>query len=58
MDFIKGRLKELSTLDGAVIVGISLGVLLLGPMVKLMAWAGLVYGTYRVLKSESLYRTD
>ena len=53
MDFIKGRLKELSTLDGAVIVGISLGVLLLGPMVKWMAWAGLVYGAYRVLKSES-----
>ena len=38
MDFIKGRLKELSTLDDAVVVGISLGVLLLGPMVKWMAW--------------------
>ena len=53
MDFIKGRLKELSTLDGAVIVGISLGVLILGPVVKWLAWAGLVYGAYRILKSDS-----
>ena len=52
-EYLKGRLGELSSLDGAVIVGISLGVLLLGPMVKWMAWAGLAYGAYRILKSDS-----
>ena len=52
-EYIKGRLHELSSLDGAVIVGISLGVLLLGPVVKCLAWAGLVYGAYRILKSDS-----
>ena len=53
MDFIKGRLKELSTLDGAVIVGISLGAILLAPIVKYLAWAGLVYGAYRIFKADS-----
>ena len=52
-EYIKGRLHELSSLDGAVIVGISLGVLILGPVVKWLAWAGLVYGAYRILKSDS-----
>ena len=50
---MKGRLGELSSLDGTVIVGISLGVLLLGPVVKWLAWAGLVYGAYRILKADS-----
>ena len=53
MDFIKERLKELSTLDGAVIVGISLGVLVLSPIVHWIAWAGLVYGAYRIFKADS-----
>ena len=43
-EYIKGRLGELSSLDGAVIVGISLGAILLAPIVKYLAWAGLVYG--------------
>ena len=52
-EYMKGRLGELSSLDGTVIVGISLAVLLLGPVVKWLAWAGLVYGAYRILKADS-----
>ena len=33
-EYMKGRLGELSSLDGAVIVGISLGAILLAPIVK------------------------
>ena len=53
VNYCKDRLKELSSLDGAVIVGISLGVLVLSPIVHWLAWAGLVYGAYRILKADS-----
>jgi len=53
VDYCRDRLKELSTLDGAIIVGISLGVLVLSPIVHWLAWAGLVYGAYRILKADS-----
>ena len=52
-EYMKGRLGELSSLDGAVIVGISLGAILLAPIVKNLAWAGLVYGAYRIFKADS-----
>ena len=52
-EYMKGRLGELSSLDGTVIVGISLGVLILGPVVKWLAWARLAYGAYRILKADS-----
>ena len=52
-EYMKERLGELSSLDGAVIVGISLGVLVLSPIVHWLAWAGLVYGAYRILKADS-----
>ena len=52
-EYIKGRLGELSSLDGAVIVGISLWAILLAPIVKYLAWAGLVYGAYRIFKADS-----
>ena len=53
VDYCKGRLAELSSLDGAVIVGISLGVLVLSPIVHWLAWGGLAYGAYRILKADS-----
>ena len=53
VNYCKDRLKELSSLDGAVIVGISLGAILLAPIVKYLAWAGLVYGAYRIFKADS-----
>tara|TARA_B100000579_G_scaffold338258_1_gene289404 strand:- start:757 stop:930 length:174 start_codon:yes stop_codon:yes gene_type:complete len=53
VNYCKDRLKELSSLDGAVIVGISLGVLVLSPIVHWIAWAGLVYGAYRIFKADS-----
>ena len=52
-EYMKERLGELSSLDGAVIVGISLGSILLAPIVKYLAWAGLVYGAYRIFKADS-----
>jgi len=53
VNYCRDRLKELSTLDGAIIVGISLGVLVLSPIVHWLAWAGLVYGAYRIYKADS-----
>jgi len=50
MDFIKARLSEVSTLDGGVILALSLGIVFLGPLVKWLAYAGILYGGYKVLK--------
>ncbi len=53
MDFLKARLSEVSTLDGGVILALSLGIVFLGPLVKWLAYAGILYGGYKVLKKDS-----
>lgn len=52
IDFIKARLAERTSWDGATIVGMSLLVLLAAPVVKLLAWPALVYGLWTIYKEE------
>lgn len=44
---------ERTSLDGAMLIGICGATILLGGVVKLVAWAGLIYGIYTLLKTES-----
>ena len=53
MDYIKKLIKERTSWDGGVIIAVCGSVLLLGGVVKWAAWAGLAYGIYTLLKSES-----
>ena len=53
IDWIQGRLKERTSLDGAVLIGGCLAILLLGPLAKWAAWAGLAYGIFTFWKKES-----
>jgi|TARA_B100000035_G_C20963036_1_gene537431 hypothetical protein len=52
IDFVKARLAERTSWDGATIVGMSLLVLLAAPVVKLLAWPALVYGLWTIYKEE------
>jgi len=49
---MKDRLTERTSLDGAVLIGTGLAILLLGPLAKVAAWIALVYGIWSVIKEE------
>tara|TARA_B110000977_G_C10704091_1_gene348576 strand:- start:175 stop:336 length:162 start_codon:yes stop_codon:yes gene_type:complete len=53
MDYIKKLLKERTSLDGATLIAVCGSVILFGGLAKLAAWAGLAYGIYTLVKSES-----
>ena len=52
IDWMKARLAERTSWDGAPIVGLSLLVLMAAPVVKLLAWPALVYGLWTLYKEE------
>ena len=52
INWMKGRLTERTSLDGAVLIGTALAILLLGPLAKIAAWIALVYGVWSVIKEE------
>lgn len=51
-EWVITRLKERSSWDGFVIIGICLAVLLAAPFIKMIAYAGIAYGAYTVIKKE------
>jgi|TARA_R110000851_G_scaffold3377_8_gene13799 hypothetical protein len=53
MDYIKKLLKERTSLDGATLIAVCGSVILFGGLAKLAAWAGLAYGIYTLVKTES-----
>lgn len=50
--WIKARLSELSTLDGTVILGISVAAFVASPLIKYIAVAGAVYGAWRIFQAD------
>jgi hypothetical protein len=50
MNWIKGRLKERTTLDGAVLIGTGLAMII-APL-NLIAYGMIAYGAWTLLKSE------
>jgi len=52
MNWIKNRLKERTTLDGAALIVICGSVIVLGGIVKMAAWAGLAYGIFTAIRGE------
>ena len=52
IDWIKARIAERTSWDGATIVGLSLMVLLAAPVVKMLAWPALVYGLWTIYSEE------
>ena len=54
MSWLKARIGERTSWDGATIIAISVLVLMAAPIVKLLAWPALAYGIYTLLKEEKL----
>ena len=52
IDWIKARLAERTSWDGATLVVICLIALFFTPVLKWAAWAGLIYGAWTIWKSE------
>ena len=51
-NWIKGRLVERTSWDGAALIAIGVIVLVLGPLAHYSAWAALVWGAWTLWKSE------
>ena len=52
MDWLKGRVKEISTWSGASLVALGLLVVLGGPFVKLAAYAAIIWGIISIVKKQ------
>ena len=51
-DWIMDRVGERTSWDGLTIVVVWGSIILFGGIAKLLAWAGLAYGIYTLVKSE------
>lgn len=52
MKWITNRLKERTTWDGAVLVGMGVIVLIAKPIAGLVAYAAIAYGAWTIWKAE------
>ena len=52
MDFITGRLKELTSLHGGVLIAMGVVVLFFSPIANIAAWAAIAYGAWAILKKD------
>ncbi len=51
-EWVVSRWSERTAGDGGVIIGLSLGYILLGGLIDWLAWVALAYGVYTFVKSE------
>jgi hypothetical protein len=51
-NWIKSRIEERTSLDGAVLIGLGLIVLIAGPFAKLAAYAAIAYGAWTIWKKD------
>ena len=50
MDWIKGRLKERTSLDGVVLISVGAAFIVLGPLAKIVAYGAIAYGIFTIIK--------
>jgi NO-binding membrane sensor protein with MHYT domain len=50
--WIKKRLEERTTLDGAVLIGAGIAFLIFKPIAALVAYGAIAYGAWTIWKSE------
>jgi len=50
--WIKNRLDERTSLDGAVLIAVGLVILIAGPFAKLAAYGAIAYGAWTIWKKE------
>ena len=52
INWVKKRVEERTSWDGAIVIAVCLSIILFGGIAKLAAWAGLVWGVYTLIKSQ------
>ena len=52
INWIKRRFTERTSLDGAVLIGTGLAILLLGSLATYAAYIAIVYGVWSIIKEE------
>ena len=52
MNYIKNRMKELTSLHGGVLIALGASVLFASPIAKLAAWAAIAYGVWAIWKKD------
>jgi hypothetical protein len=52
MNWVTGRIKEMSSWSGASLIALGLLIVLGGPFVKLAAYAAIVWGIISVIKTD------
>jgi hypothetical protein len=50
--FIKNRLRERTTLDGAVLIAAGVAFLIFKPIAGIIAYAAIIYGAYTIVKKD------
>ena len=52
MEWLKGRVKEMSSWSGASLRVLGAFIVLGGPFIKLLAWAAIIWGIIAIVKKE------
>ena len=52
MSWVKSRIGERTSWDGAMLIGVGLVILIAGPFAKLAAYIAIAYGAWTIYKSE------
>jgi len=52
MNWLKGRLRERTTLDGVTLVVVGGIILLASPFPNIAAWGAIIYGAWTIIKKE------
>jgi len=52
MEWLKGRVKEISTWSGASLIALGLLVVLGGPLVKIAAYAAIIWGVVSIVRKQ------
>ena len=52
MNWLKSRVKEMSSWSGASLIVLGAFILLGGPFIKLLAWAAIIWGIISIVKKE------
>jgi|TARA_B100000927_G_C16352757_1_gene423971 hypothetical protein len=52
VNWVKSRIDERTSWDGAVLIAVGVVILIAGPFAKLAAWAAIGYGAWTLWKRE------
>ncbi len=51
-NYIKERLKEYSSLDGALMIAAGAAIIIFSPLTQLIAYGAIAYGAYKIVKAD------